>query len=487
MASALRIAFATSEVTPFAKTGGLADVSAALPLQLHRLGHDVRLFTPLYSTTNRDGHQLTRVDFAQNVEVKLGWRTYRFSLWTTPLSEEGPAVYFVDCPDLYRRPRIYTSDADEPQRFALFSRAILESCQRMAWGPDVIHCNDWHTALVPLMRRTVYDWDALFQTTRTLLTIHNIGYQGVFGADAIDGLGLAEWSHLFDQDELRTGQVNCLRTGLIYADLLSTVSPTYAREIQTDTYGMGLAPLLRARSDRLVGILNGVDYDTWSPDKDHHIPHRYSRKRPAGKKKNKRYLLEELRFSGDETAPLLGIVSRLAEQKGFDLCLPVLPEVLATTDLRIITLGTGEARYEEFFSWLQQRFPGRVVFHRGYNDELAHLIEAGADMLLMPSKYEPCGLNQMFSLRYGTIPIVRRTGGLADTVRPFDPQSGQGTGFLFDNFTPDGLRWAIDQTLRTYADRPSWKLLMSNAMAENYSWETQAQHYVEVYSWLVRL
>ena len=487
MASALRIGFAASEITPFAKTGGLADVAAALPLQLHRLGHDVRLFTPLYSTTNRDGRDLVRVEFAQDVEVKLGWRTYRFSLWTTPLTDDGPPVFFVDCPDLYRRPQIYTSDADEPQRFALFSRAILETCQRMGWSPDVIHCNDWHTALLPLMRRTVYEWDSLFNTTRTLLTIHNIGYQGVFGADAVEGLGLAEWGHLFDQDDLREGRVNCLRTGLLYADLVSTVSPTYAREIQTDSYGMGLAPLLRTRSERLVGILNGVDYDTWSPDKDAHIPHRYSRKRPGGKKKNKRYVLSELKFSGDEAAPLLGIISRLAEQKGFDLCVPVLPEILATTNLRIVALGTGETRYEEFFAWLQQRFPGRVVFHRGHNNELAHVIEAGADMLLMPSKYEPCGLNQMFSLRYGTIPIVRRTGGLADTVRLFDPQTGQGTGFVFEDFTPDGLRWAIDLALRAYDDRPTWKRLMANAMAENFSWETQAHHYVEIYSWLVRL
>jgi starch synthase len=486
MASALRIAFAASEITPFAKTGGLADVSAALPLQLHRLGHDVRLFTPLYSTTNRDGRELLRVDLAQDVEVKLGWRTYRFSLWTTALAEDGPSVFFVDCPDLYHRSQIYTSDVDEPQRFALFSRAILESCQRMGWAPAVIHCNDWHTALVPLMRRTVYDWDTLFSSTRTLLTIHNIGYQGVFGADAVEGFGLADWGHMFDQDDLREGRVNCLRTGLIYADLLSTVSPTYAQEIQTDAYGMGLAPLLRSRSERLVGILNGVDYDVWSPEQDVHIPHRFSRKRPAGKKKNKSYLLSHLGFNGDEAAPLLGIVSRLAEQKGFDLCVPVLPEVLATTKLSIVALGTGEARYEEFFSWLQQRFPGRVVFHQGHHDELAHVIEAGADMLLMPSRYEPCGLNQMFSLRYGTIPIVRRTGGLADTVHPFDPQTGEGTGFVFQEFAPDGLRRAIDQALRVYGDRPAWERLISNAMAENFSWETQAHRYVEIYSWLLQ-
>jgi starch synthase len=487
MTAALRICFASSEIAPFAKTGGLADVSSDLPPQLHRLGHDVRLFTPYYSTTDTRHHELRRVEEAQDVEVRLAWRTYRFSLWTTPLDDEGPPVFLVDCPELYRRSSIYTSDPDEPRRFALFCRAVFESCQRMGWGPDILHCNDWHTALMPLMRRTVYDWDALFSGTRSLLTIHNIGYQGLFGSAAIEEIGLEPWTHLFDQEDLHAGRVNCLRTGLVYADLLTTVSPTYAREIQTDAYGMGLAAVLRARSERLVGILNGVDYSAWSPERDGHIPHRYSRKRPEGKRKNKRFLLDQLELDGDPSAPLVGVVSRLADQKGFDLCIPVLPEVIATRDLRMVVLGTGEARYETFFSFLQGRFPGRVAFHPGHNEELAHLIEAGADMLLMPSRYEPCGLNQMFSLRYGTIPIVRSTGGLADTVRPFDPCSGRGNGFVFEEFTPEALRAAIEQALTTFADERAWKQLISNAMAENFSWQAQADRYVEVYSWLSAL
>lgn len=478
----MKICFAASEIAPFAKTGGLADVAAALPRQLHRNGHDVRLFMPFYGRIDRRTGAFHRVEFIQDIDVKLDWRTYRFSLWSAPLVAAGPAVYFVDCPELYQRDEIYTRDADEPRRFALFCRAVLESCQRMAFGPDIFHLNDWHTGLLPLMLRTVYDWDLLFRASRSVVTIHNIGYQGVFGAEAIQECGMGAWSHLFDQAELRLGRVNFLRTGLLYADALTTVSPTYAREIQTPEYGVGLDGLLRARSSSLVGILNGVDYDEWSPEKDRYIPHRYSRARPEGKLRTKRHLLEQLDLDFDPAAPLAGIVSRFVPQKGFDLCFPVLPELLATNDMRLIALGSGDRRYEEFFSWLQQRFPRRVVYHRGYSEELAHLIEAAADLFLMPSRYEPCGLNQMFSLRYGTIPVVRRTGGLADSVEPFDPANGTGTGFLFDPFTPDGLRLALDRALATWRNRGAWKRLVANAMACNFSWERQARHYETLYA-----
>ena len=484
MQSRLKICFAASEVTPFAKTGGLADVAAALPRQLHAAGHEVRTFLPLHSVIDPREYGLQTVDFLQNVSVKLDWRTVTFSVWTAPMPHSDLAVYFVDCPELFHRPQLYTSDPDEPRRFALFSRAVIECCQRMGWAPDVIHCNDWHTALIPLLLRTVYAWDRLFGTTRTALTIHNIGYQGVFSAGWIDELGLGEWRHLFDQDDVRSGRVNFLRTGLIYADVITAVSPTYAREIRTPKYGMGLEDLLNSRAPRLVGILNGVDYDEWSPERDRFIPHRYSRRRLEGKTKTKRYLLGQLGLDTDAAAPLLGVVSRLVPQKGFDLCFPVLPELLVTTPLRIAILGTGDSSYEEFFQWLHRRFPDRAVYYRGYNEELAHLIEAGSDMFLMPSRYEPCGLNQLFSLRYGTPPIVRRTGGLADSVTQFDPRSGEGTGFVFEHFTPDGLRWALGMALETYGRPMLWRQLVRNAMAQDFSWARQAERYIELYSWL---
>ncbi len=484
MSSPLSICYAASEIAPFAKTGGLGDVGGALPVVLHRLGHDVRPFLPLYASIDRTAMQ--PVDFATRVAVPMGGRTYTFSLWTRPLANGGPAAYFVDCPELYARPHIYTSDPDEPQRFGLFCRAVLESCQRMGWAPNVLHVHDWHTALLPLLLRSVYAWDRLFSDTRTLLTIHNIGYQGIAPARAIQDLGLAEWAHLLDPEDLRLGRVNLLRTGLVYADLVTTVSPTYAREIQTPEYGMGLDGLLRARSGTLVGILNGVDYEVWSPERDAYLPERYSADRLEGKAANKRHLLSELGLGPANGAPLAGIVSRFAPQKGLELCVPVLPELLRTTDLRFVAVGTGEAQSEAFFARLEREFPGRAVYYRGYSDELAHLVEAGADLFLMPSRYEPCGLNQMFSLRYGTIPVVRRTGGLADTVEPYERTTGRGTGFVFEHYAADGLRWAMGQALDTYRDRAAWIRLMRNAMSRDFSWDTQARRYVEAYAWLAR-
>jgi starch synthase len=480
----LKICFAASEVAPFAKTGGLADVAAALPRQLHRLGHDVRLFMPLHSTIDGSGQPFRSVEFVRDVRLQLGPHGSTFSLRTTTLPHSDLAVYLVDCPELFRRSTIYTSAADEARRFAFFSRAVIESCQRMGWGPDAFHCNDWHTGLLPLLLKTVYRWDALFGPSKTLLTIHNVGYQGVFGASEIEALGLGAFRHLFDEDDLRRDRMSFLRTGLIYADALTTVSPTYAREIQTEAYGMGLASLLRARSARLIGILNGVDYDEWSPEKDRFIPHRYSRRRLEGKRKNKRHLQREMGLPEDTDPPLLGVVSRLTGQKGFELCSPVLPELLATSDLRLVALGSGERRYEELFAGLQRRFPRRVVYYHGYNNELAHLIEAGADMFLMPSRYEPCGLNQMFSMRYGTVPIVRKTGGLADSVSQFDEDSDTGTGVVFDHHTPDALRWALQRALELYRRSDTWLRLVRNAMAQDYSWEKQAERYVRLYTWL---
>jgi len=480
----LSICFAASEVAPYAKTGGLADVAAALPRELKLQGHQVHLFLPLYAQIDRKKYDLAPLASVRDVPVKLGWRTSTFSLWHGKLPNSELPVYFVDSPEMFQRHALYTQDEDEPRRFALLAHAVLTACQHLGIRPDVVHCNDWHTALIPLLMKTAYAWDGLFADTRTLLTLHNIGYQGVCAESWVEELGLGGVRHDLDVADLRDGRFNFLKTGVIHADALTTVSPTYSREIQTAQYGMGLESYLRARRSRLVGILNGVNYDEWSPDTDSYIPHRFSRKRPAGKLKNKRYLLEKMGLDTDTAPPLAGIVSRLAYQKGFELCIPVLPELLATSELRLVVLGSGEDSYEQFFQWLQRRFPGRVNYYRGYNNELSHLIEAAADLFLMPSRYEPCGLNQLFSLRYGTIPVVRQTGGLADSVQPFDPATGEGTGFVFEHFTPDGLRWALDSALAVYRSRNAWKRLMDNAMAQNYSWNLQAGRYVDLYRWL---
>ncbi|MDX1643308.1 MAG: glycogen synthase [Thermoanaerobaculia bacterium] len=481
MPSRLSIAIASAEAAPLAKTGGLGDVTAALTRELARRGEDVRLFLPFYSTIDRslvDG--AVRVDFLQRMPVELGGRRLEMSIWTTRLpGDPSPAIYLVDCPPLYHRDAIYTQGSDEALRFAYFSRAVVESCQRMGWGPDVVHCNDWHTALLPLYLATDYSWDRLFAATGTLLTIHNIAYQGVFDIDLLESLGLDDRRDSLDRDDLAAGRFNFLKTGILHADLLSTVSPTHAREIRSPEYGMGLEGLLRARSSDLVGILNGVDYAVWDPATDPYLPHNYSPDDLSGKRRTKQVVMAEAGLSGDESTPLLGIVSRLTAQKGFDLAFDILPGALRVSDLRLLALGTGERRYEGFFEALQKAHPGRVVFHRGYSERLAHQVEAAADIFLMPSRYEPCGLNQMYSLKYGTPPIVRATGGLADSVEPWDGE--RGTGFVFEHFTADGLAWALDRALTVFRDRDAWRRLMTNGMRRDFSWQRQVGAYADLY------
>jgi len=477
----LKVCFVSSELTPLAKTGGLADVALALPRHLRRAGHDVRLFVPLYGSIDASALELRPVEAVGRVTVPFGRRQPQFRLLTASLAGLDGSVYLIDCPELYGRRAIYTEDPDEHLRFAMLSRAAIESCQRLGWSPDVFHCNDWHAALLPLYLKTLYGWDAMFKRSRTLLTIHNIAYQGVFSAETVGELGLGGDPGLLYQEDLREGRLNFLKTGILYADALSTVSPGHAREIQDPHYGMGLDGLLRERADHLFGILNGVDYDEWSPQKDRLIAYRYSPRSLPTKGKNKKFLLEQVGLPHRPGVPVLGIVSRLTYQKGLDLCFDVLPGLLTRHDLRLVALGSGESRYEGFFTTLQRSFPRKAFFYRGYHEPLAHQIEAGADLFLMPSRYEPCGLNQMFSLKYGTVPIVRRTGGLADTVEPFDPIHGGGTGFVFEHFTADGLRWALELALRVYTDRKAWRRLMLDGMSRDFSWETQADRYVKLY------
>ncbi|ANM28720.1 hypothetical protein ABI59_02505 [Acidobacteria bacterium Mor1] len=482
--SAMRIGFVTSEVTPFAKTGGLADVSGTLPRFLQEQGHDVRVFMPFYDTIQIEDGKLHPVDFLQNVPIRFGERDIAFSVFTTPLPDSELWIYLIACPELYHRGSVYTQDADEHLRFGMLVRATIESFQRMGYAPDVIHCNDWHTATLPLYLKTVYGWDALFGGTRTMLTIHNIAYQGIFSAETVNELGLEGARPYLYQQDLEEGRLNFLKTGILYADALTTVSPTHAREIQQESYGYGLHELLQAREDALFGILNGVDYDEWNPEKDPLIPCRYSVRSLPGKGKNKKALVQNMGLPYDSKAPVVGIVSRLTHQKGFDLCFDVLPAMLAEHDMRLVVLGSGEAKYEEFFTKLQHSFPQKAVYYRGYNNKLAHMIEAGADMFLMPSRYEPCGLNQMFSLRYGTIPIVRKTGGLADTVQLYDPDTGKGNGFVFDHFTPEGMRWALEAAFDIFQDRKTWRKLMRSAMAQDYSWEVSGREYLKLYRML---
>ena len=482
----MRICLVAAEVAPFAKTGGLGDVTAALARYLHRAGHDVRVFLPRYSSIDDAGYEIGSVDFLRDVPVEMGSGTIRFSGAWTGLPDTDLNVYLVDCPVLYDRDGIYRNDGDEHVRFGLLSRAALECCQRMGWSPDVVHCHDWHTALMPLYLQTLYSWDGLFARTATALTLHNVGYQGVFGTDALADLGLAGYGSWFDRRAFDRGRINFLETGILHADALTTVSPTHAQEIQTDDYGMGLQDLLRARSSDLVGILNGVDYEIWDPSVDELIPERYTPEDLSGKTTCKRRLLEEIGLEPDPEVPLVGLVSRLAHQKGIDLLRDSMPDLLERRNFRFVALGSGESSYEQLLYWLQTRYPDRVVFWRGFNNRLAHWIEAGSDLFVMPSLYEPCGLNQMYSLRYGTPPVVRKTGGLADAVQHFDSASGTGTGFVFEHFSADGLTWALDDALDVWENREHRERVIRNGMRKDFSWEKQIDIYVALYGALSR-
>lgn len=482
----LRVCLVTSEIAPLAKTGGLADVAAGLSRFLHSAGHDVRLFMPWYGSTDLgEAVPEPRSELA-GLELGFGERRYSIAVSTVQLPGGGPHVYLLACPELYERKNLYTADADEHLRFAALSRAAIECCQRMQWGPDVFHCNDWHTGLLPLYLKTGYAWDQLFARSRTLLTIHNIGYQGVFSTDTLDELNLAGQRHYLPEEDLEGGRVNYLKAGLIHADALSTVSRTYAREIQDAEFGMGLEGLLREHRDKLVGIVNGVDYQDWNPATDALIPHRYDRHDLSGKAANKAALLVGFGLGAEPRVPLIGLVSRLTYQKGLELLPDVVPALMKRRQFRLAVLGSGEEQYERYFQRLRDQYPTQVAFFRGYNNELAHRIEAAADLFLMPSRYEPCGLNQMYSLKYGTVPVVRRTGGLADTVEPFDPDTGRGTGFLFEEFTSEALFVALSAALSVYEDREAWQRLMQNGMAEDFSWNRQGPLYVELYEALLR-
>jgi starch synthase len=482
----LKICLATAEFDPLAKTGGLADVCAALSVFFRDNGHEVRVLMPRYSPLDASSAEIVPVEHLQDLSLRFGPREIVYSIDTITLPRSSLPVYLLRCDEFYDRDTIYTTDADEHLRFTLLSRAAIEMCQRSGFAPDIFHCHDWHAALIPLFLKSIYAWDRLFSATRSVLTIHNIGYQGIFDAAVLGDLGLDLAAHDLHQEDLAQGRINFLKTGLLHADLLTTVSPTYAGEIQGEEQGMGMQDILRDRRESLVGILNGVDYAEWNPETDPLIPRNYSRGNLRGKQACKRELMQETGLTIDVSVPLIGMVTRLASQKGIDLIRTTMPGLLGERDFTLVVLGSGEPQYEQFFDELQGSFPGRVSFHRGYNNGLAHRIEAGSDLFLMPSHYEPCGLNQMYSLRYGTVPIVRRTGGLADSVDHYDPGTKSGDGVVFDDYTDAGLRGAMETALDLYEDKAAWKHIVQNGMARNFSWEQQGARYVELFRRLIQ-
>ncbi|MGI9246182.1 MAG: glycogen synthase [Steroidobacteraceae bacterium] len=479
-----RICFLTAEIAPFAKTGGLGDVAAALVRRMHRRGHELRVFVPLHGVMDLNGVPRRRVDSLVDVPVQVGTQEYRYDVHEARLpGTDDDWVQLIDCPPIFDRSYVYSDAPDEHLRYLVLTRAALECCQRTGFAPDILHCNDWHTAFAPLLLRTAYAWDKeVFGATRSVFTIHNIGYQGVFSAGSASDVGPGVSIEAFHQADLAQGRINPMRHGILYADAVTTVSPTYAHEIRTPEGGFGLDGDLRARSDAVSGILNGVDEDEWDPATDRYLPFRYEAGDLSGKARNKAALLDLLRMQpATASTPLLGMVTRLTRQKGIDLLFETLPELLQARDLRFVALGSGEPRYERFLADLQERFPGKAVFCSGYSEELAHFIEGAADMFLMPSLYEPCGLNQMYSLKYGTVPIVRRTGGLADSVEHFDPATGLGTGVVFNDFDAGGLRWGLATALEWFSWPSVWRRLVQNGMARDFGWDARAAEYEALY------
>ncbi len=479
----MKICLISAEVAPFAKTGGLGDVAAALARALAAAGHEVRIFLPLYGNLRTGWDTIVGVDFLRDIPLQMGPHHYRFSIQTAPLPGGGPWVYFVGCPPLYARPSVYSAEWDEPLRHAALTRAALLSCQRMGFAPDILHVNDWHAGLAPLLLKTEFGWDRLFARTKSVLTIHNLAYQGVVPWKYVREIGL-EGSAAQLAGSAGAGRFGFLETGLVHANAVTTVSRTYAREIQTPAQGFGLDGLLRRMGGKLLGIPNGVDTQEWSPVDDAKIPAAYTADDLSGKAICKEKLLEEAGLTPADGAPVIGIVSRMSSQKGFELCFRALPRLLDEEDLRIVVLGSGDPRLEGFFDGLQRRYPERVRFANRYDDALAHRIEAGSDMFLMPSKFEPCGLNQMYSLLYGTVPIVHRTGGLADTVSIYDPETGEGTGIVFDHFTEAGLDWALRGALKLWKQPEHWKRMQQNGMAQDFSWTQRVKEYEALYGLL---
>ncbi len=475
----MRIVIAASEAVPFAKTGGLADVVGALPVALKRLGLDVSVIIPAYRSIAADRFRLTRTEWT--LQVPISKQTVTASVLQSEL-DGGVPVYLIEADHYFARTGLYgTSDGDyldNAERFAFFARAIPALLPHLG-PPDVLHCHDWQTALAPVFMRADRQRYPELEQLRTVLTVHNLGYQGLFWHFDWHLLNI-DWSY-FTADCLEFyGKINYLKGGIVCADAITTVSPTYAQEIQTDEFGHGLDGVLVARRQALTGILNGVDYSEWSPERDKFIAAHYSVVDPTAKAQCKADLQAAVGLPSDPHVPVIGIVSRLADQKGFDLVAGIAPELLRKR-LQVVMLGSGDAKYQELFQQLAHRFKKRLAVHIAFDNALAHKIEAGSDMFLMPSRYEPCGLNQIYSLRYGTIPIVRATGGLQDTIIDFDPKTGAGTGFKFSEYSAIALLACIERALEAYRKPAAWAALVRSAMRADFSWDRSAEAYADLY------
>jgi starch synthase len=478
----MNILFIASECVPFAKTGGLADVVGALPKYLKALGHDVIVVIPKYASINAS-------------KFGMAWAHGPMGVWMGDGQEwcavhradrDGVPIYFIEHDGYFGRAGLY-HDAnfndylDNPRRFGFLTRAAFQFCKDVGFKPDVIHAHDWHTALAPAYLK-IWDWnDATLGNAASLLTIHNIAYQGKYPAGHLPYLGLQQGN--FTQDKFEDNSaLNFLKGGIVYADMVNTVSPNYARETRTPALGYGMAPYLNNKGANYIGILNGCDYTQWNPETDKTIPATFSADDLSGKAICKRELQKRFLLNVDPNVPIVGVVSRLVDQKGLDLLAASIERIVANMQVQFAILGSGDKGLERFFGGLPARYPGRIGSYIGYSDEIAHWVEAGADFFVMPSIFEPCGLNQMYSLRYGTLPIVRATGGLDDTVEQYDEVTGAGTGFKFFEASPNAIYYAVGWAVSTYFDRPEhMQKMIRAAMAQDFSWERSTAEYVKAY------
>ncbi len=482
-----KICYVSSEVVPFAKTGGLADVAGTLPIALKEFDQDVRLMMAKYKSINERKFVLREVIRLKEVNVTLGDETKIADGKTAFLPDSKVHVYFLHIPDYFDRKDLYVDSKtgrdfeDNAERFAFFSKSVLETLKLLYWQPDIIHCNDWQTALIPFYLKTHYKDDEFFKNTHTILTIHNLAYQGSFPLEKAEKIGIPSKYVAPGREFEFYGKLNLLKGGIHFADILSTVSEKYAEEITTDPdYGYGFEEILAGRKDDVYGILNGVDYSSWDPEFDTLIPANYSIENLEDKSENKKILCKQSNLEYNEDTPVIGMISRLDAQKGFDLLADAAAELLKM-DVQMVILGTGDPKYHDLLNKLAKKHAGKLSVNLRFDNRLAHLIEAGSDMYLMPSRYEPCGLNQMYSLRFGTVPIVRETGGLADTIRNFDPVTGEGNGFSFKKYDAAEMLDAITRAVKTFADKNTWIQIQKTGMAADFSWSRSAEKYMELY------
>ncbi len=480
----LKVLFVTSELAPFSKTGGLADVSAALPKALARLGCDIRILTPFYGSISREKFLFAALN--GKVPSSVSFHANELPIEFVASGDWDRSAYFLCCDALFDRPGIYVDPfsgkdyLDNDYRFLTLSQAAYRLCDYLDWIPDIVHANDWQSAPAAhylTLRRAQSGW----RNTRSLLTLHNLAYHGLFPVETVGRMGGAESLYFPGGPIEFYGHVSFLKSGILMADALNTVSPTYAREIQSSyDFAFGLENVLRESNSHLQGILNGIDTEVWNPETDTRIPHRYSSEKPEGKRFNKQALCGRVGFPVEDNIPILGIVSRIAHQKGFEILAPLIPEILGLP-ARVVILGSGEPYYEHMFYEYSRVYPDRFAVRLAYDEDLSHLIEAGSDIFLMPSKFEPCGLNQMMSMIYGTVPVVRATGGLADTVVDADFDTLHGTGFVFQDYNSDALWWAIRRANSAYHHRERWTEIQKRGMSRDFSWQRSASSYLELY------